>query len=326
MGTEQVLCLQSLSSSPWCCPPGTVSLPAQEIHVWRADLEPDAAVLGQLQETLAPDEQKRAAQFRFERDRAHFLAARGILRNILARYLDRKPGELRFCYGPSGKPALTSEWGADELCFNLSHSHGLALYAIGRGRKVGIDLEWMQPHLATEQILEKAFSRNEISALRALPRRLQPEAFFIWWTRKEAYLKARGEGLSFPPDSFTISLVHSQPPALLDGHYEWSLSSLTPNPNYVATLVAEGCDWRLKFWQWSWRPRHVWHPGVMLQQNLRIVKRTPIALGVSEACNMQFQSYQRIEDDAEQEIGRLFNEHQCKAEDVRQAAGSIVKE
>jgi 4'-phosphopantetheinyl transferase len=227
-----------------------------EVHVWRAALNQPALQVQNLWLTLVADERARAERFHFPTDREHFIVARGVLRAILGGYLKRHPSELCFCYSSYGKPALTTELGEATLSFNLSHSHGLALYAVAHRRALGIDVEWLRPDLANEKIAEHFFSAREVAALRALSNELQTEAFFHCWTRKEAYIKARGEGLSFPLNRFDVSLVPGEPAALLrtlDDPLEatrWSLQELHPGPGYVAALAVEGQHWRLQSWQW----------------------------------------------------------------------------
>lgn len=132
----------------------------------------------------------------------------------------------------------------------------MALYAITRGREVGIDLEFIRCDLEAEQIAERFFSHSEIATLRALPKHFQKCAFFLGWTRKEAYIKARGEGLSLPLDQFDVSLIPGEPAALLstqpdsDDAFRWSLQELTLASGYVAALAVEGRGWSLSCWQW----------------------------------------------------------------------------
>src|SRR5262249_51209659 len=159
--------------------------------------------VGSLQRVLAADEHGRAQRFRFQRHREHFIVSHGVLRIVLARYLEMEPSQLQFCYNPFGKPALSDQ--REEIHFNLSHSHGLALLAIARGREVGIDIERVNPSIVNEGIPERFFSRGEVSNLRALPIDLQPAAFFDFWTLKEAYIKARGFGLTVPIDQLELS-------------------------------------------------------------------------------------------------------------------------
>lgn len=238
------------SASVWPLAPEGLSLSPREVQVWRVALEMDPAGLEVLQQTLAPEEKARAAQFHFPKDRRHFIAARGTLRDILARYLHRDPARLQFCYGPEGKPALAPGQ-APDVRFNLSHSHGLALFAVTRIGEIGIDVERIDADVARERVAERFFSPQEVSALRALPAHLQPVAFFNCWTRKEAYVKARGDGLRLPLDSFDVSLVPGAPAAFLRGaEPQWSLQALIPAPDYVGAIAAEGHGWPVRLWQW----------------------------------------------------------------------------
>jgi 4'-phosphopantetheinyl transferase len=140
------------------------------------------------------------------------------------------------------------------LVFNVSHSHGIALYAITREREVGVDVEYVRHDMAGESIAERFFSAQEVARLRALPAEAQPLAFFNCWTRKEAFIKAIGEGLSFPLDQFEVSLDAKEPSAMVslrDGPREtsrWSLRALPVGEGYVAALVVEGHEWRLECW------------------------------------------------------------------------------
>jgi 4'-phosphopantetheinyl transferase len=240
----------------WSAPPESFHLESDEVHVWRATLDQPAPRVQSLWQTLAADEQARARRFYFEKDRVPFIIARGALRAILGGYLNINPDQLRFYYSPHGKPALASEVGGGTLRFNVSHSHGLALFAISRGRDIGIDIEHIRPDFATEEIAERFFSPREVAALRALPIDAQAEAFFNCWTRKEAYIKAIGEGLSHPLDQFDVSLAPGEPARLLKTQRnpqqaaQWSLQELSPGPGYAAALAVEGHGWRLHCWQW----------------------------------------------------------------------------
>jgi 4'-phosphopantetheinyl transferase len=226
-----------------------------EVHVWRASLDESPTQIDSLLHTLAADEQSRADRFYFQRDRERFIVAHGILRTIIGLYLNRAPNSLSFCYGTHGKPALAEESGGDAIRFNMSHSHGMALYAVARGREVGIDVESIRI-LEVEQIAERFFSRREIATLGALPTDLRNYAFFLCWTRKEAYIKARGEGLSLPLDRFDVSLIPREPAALLstrpdsDDALRWDLHELVVPPGYVGALAAEGRGWSLSCFQW----------------------------------------------------------------------------
>jgi 4'-phosphopantetheinyl transferase len=242
----------------WRLPPPTLQLDRDEVHIWRAFLDLPATTIRQLSGALSPDEQDRGNRFHFERDRLRFIAARGLLRTILSRYLaPTGPDQLRFSYGAYGKPTLIQSAGDKSLHFSVSHSNGLALYGITYDREIGIDLEYLRSDMATETIAERFFASSEVAALRALSNEFQTEAFFNCWTRKEAYIKARGEGLSFPLHQFEVSLVPGEPAVLVrtqgdEGEASrWSMQALSPGPGYVAAVTVQGHDWQLKTWQWS---------------------------------------------------------------------------
>jgi 4'-phosphopantetheinyl transferase len=223
----------------WPLPPEALALARDEVHVWRASLDQAPAQIQSFLPKLAADERARAARFHFERDRDHYTVARGVLRSILGRYLNRAPESLSFCYGPHGKPSLARESNGATIRFNLSHSHGLALFAIAHGRELGIDLERIRCDLAVLEIAERFFSREEAARLRAFPGESRHREFFRCWTGKEAYVKARGEGLSLPLDQRYPSEVS-----------RWSFREFTPAHGYLAALAAEGQGWRLSCWQW----------------------------------------------------------------------------
>ncbi len=237
-------------------PANALAIGRDEVHVWQATLDRTPSELQSLFDSLAADERARAGRFHFDRDRVRFVVARGVLRAILGRYMNRAPVSLSFRYGSHGKPALAGEADGDAICFNLSHSNGVALYAIARHRAVGVDLERIRFDLPVVEIAERFFSRREVAALRMLPSEQQHQAFFCCWTRKEAYIKARGEGLSLPLDQFDVSLAPGEPAALLGTQRDpseatrWTLAELASGPGYVAALAAEGHGWRLASWQW----------------------------------------------------------------------------
>jgi 4'-phosphopantetheinyl transferase len=227
------------------------------VHVWRACLDlPDSGV-ETLRRTLAVDELGRAKRYRFERDRRRFIVARGLLRAILAGYTGVEPGQLRFRYGPRGKPRLVGEIGGRALCFNVAHAHELALFAVARGREIGVDVEYVREDFAGIEIAERFFSPREVVTLRQLPAEARTKAFFNCWTRKEAYIKARGDGLSLPLDRFDVSLAPDEPAALLSIAWDpeeasrWSLMELAPGPGYVGAVAVEGRGWQLRCWHWD---------------------------------------------------------------------------
>ena len=221
-----------------------------EVHVWHAIL--DEALAEHLLPVLSQDEVERAERFHFPRHRNHFIVARGLLRTILASYIDVKPPELRFSYAAKGKPSLENFLNQSNLKFNLAHSHERAIYGFTRNRELGIDIEFEREDLADEDVAKRFFSEAEVAALRTLSPEERKTAFFHCWTRKEAYIKARGEGLSMPLNQFDVSLTPGEPAALLRNRTDaneisrWSMQSLSVDLGYVAALVVEGHNWRIK--------------------------------------------------------------------------------
>lgn len=236
-------------NSSWTQAPSHPVLSDNEVHVWRASLDGPTADYVQL---LSTDEQTKAQRFLFEREQRRYIAARGILRIILGRYLNSPPEKLQFEYRQHGKPILVFHELQQKLCFNLSHSEEMVLYAVTLDRQVGIDIEYIQTTLDVGKLAEQFFSPSERAELDALPSNKKLESFFSGWTRKEAYLKARGDGMAFPLDQFTVSMDCEKPAKLLevkDGPQElsrWSLHALTPAPGYIGTLAVEGNDLQLR--------------------------------------------------------------------------------
>ncbi|MEP6743620.1 MAG: 4'-phosphopantetheinyl transferase superfamily protein [bacterium] len=226
-----------------------LALNADEVHLWQAALDDRPADI--FESFLSPDELTRAHRFHFIKDRNHFVVARGLLRNLLAAYHGVNSSELRFSYGAKGKPFLLLDT-RTQINFNVSHSAGRAAFVFSRGRELGIDLEYVKDDFDDELIANRFFSRAEVLALRTVPAELRKQAFFNCWTRKEAYIKARGEGLSMPLDQFDVSLSPLEPVALLKNYREerevsrWSMQAVPAPQGYVGALVVEGHDWKLK--------------------------------------------------------------------------------
>ena len=237
----------------WRSPPEQVSLSDKEIHIWRANLNLLPNQIQSFGPIFSSDEWQRAQRFYFERDRIRFIAGRGILRTILSRYLALPPGQIEFCYGPHGKPSLTDICGDQSLCFNLSHSADLALYAVTRDRQIGVDIEQVRP-VEADQLAQRFFSPREYAVINSLPLQQQQTAFFQLWTCKEASLKATGKGIS-GLEQCEISLGIKQPPQLirLNGDAlssdDWSIQQLTPAHGYVASLAAEGVDLQISYFK-----------------------------------------------------------------------------
>jgi 4'-phosphopantetheinyl transferase len=235
-----------IDSVDWSWPGDPVALSDSQIDIWRTWLDVDPQETNRLFSFLTEEERSRAGRFIFPRDRDHFAVARGTLRELLGAYLQTSPASLRFQTGLYGKPSLVDH---PHVRFNLSHSYGLALYVFANNRDLGIDVEKIRPEFATEGIAERYFSLAERHELRALPEEMRTEAFFLCWTRKEAYVKAHGDGLQMPLDSFDVSLTPEEPERLRSMDSErWSMRSIRPARSYLASIVAEGQIPSLRFW------------------------------------------------------------------------------
>jgi 4'-phosphopantetheinyl transferase len=226
------------------------------IDVWSASLEPPEVLRARLVECLSSDERARAERFVFPRDRHRFVAGRAFLRLLLAQYLGTDAGAIEFRYGPHGKPFLAHEqWG---LRFNLAHAGGLAVCALARGGELGVDVERVRPLSDAEAVARSNFSPRENAALAALPEGDRLRGFFEAWTRKEAFLKALGDGLARPLDSFDVSLGPGEEPRLLQTlenpaeAAQYSLHAFDPEPGYVAALAVTGQGWTMNPARWRW--------------------------------------------------------------------------
>ena len=235
--------------STWSEPPASLTLATGEVHVWRLALDQPESVVAEFRETLEADELERAGRFHFEKHRKHFVVGRGGLRYVLARYVDLKPQEFCFSYGAYGKPALVGE----ELRFNMSHSNGVALFAVALDRELGVDVEHIREDFATEDIARRFFSRGEVAAFNALANEEQVSAFFRCWTRKEAYIKAIGRGLSEPLDAFDVTLSPGEAAAILRAERgdasRWAMFDIDAGGGYAAALAVEAPVLGIRYWQ-----------------------------------------------------------------------------
>jgi 4'-phosphopantetheinyl transferase len=240
------------------CPPPTQPpiLDPDEIHVWRARLDLNASDMESLLQTLSSDERSRAERFRLKKDHHRFVVARGILRQLLGGYLRVAPSNLRFRYGPFGKPFLITNRGKDDLLFNLAHAARLAVYAISHGRNVGVDLERVDPAPDWNTIAGSYFTPHEVKTLWTLPESARTKAFFDCWTRKEAYLKARGEGLSVGLDSFEALATPDNRVVLAAARHgrqeasRWTVQDILIDEGFSAALAVEGSAFVVRYWQW----------------------------------------------------------------------------
>jgi 4'-phosphopantetheinyl transferase len=233
-----------------------LELPSGVIQVWSVRLDPPAQRVEQLGRHLSEDEWERARRFRFDKHRRQYVVGRGALRELLAAYLGIQPGTVRFSYGPRGKPFLAPPHDQAGIQFNLTNSDELALVGFVRGVEIGVDVEYLKPMPDAEQIAERFFSESERVVLRGLPAERKEEAFFNCWTRKEAYLKAVGEGLAAPLDSFDVTLAPGEEPRMLtlEGDREraacWCFRHFRPAVDYIGALAIDGAiagtDWQVE--------------------------------------------------------------------------------
>jgi len=246
--------------SPRAAAPG-LTLDPGEIHIWSISLDPPPDHAERYSRLLADDERARADRFRFDRHRRQYAVGRGALRTLLAAYLSTRPELISFSYGPRGKPFLAGPLaaGSGGLQFNLSNSDEMALVGFVRGVEIGVDIEFMKSMPDCVEISERFFSHSEREVLRSLPLEVREEAFFNCWTRKEAYLKAVGEGLAAPLDSFDVTLAPGEPPRMLTLEGDaarasrWVFRHFRPAEKYIGALAIEGAppvgsEWAVSTW------------------------------------------------------------------------------
>jgi 4'-phosphopantetheinyl transferase len=218
-------------------------LPAGAVHLWKKAFDASPHEIERCYQVLSPEEQARAQRFLVEPPRRAFILTRGTLRLLLEKYLDRPASEIIFRYTEFGKPLLNE---GNELRFNVSHTDGVALLAFGRGTELGVDVEKIRPVRDLKDLANRFFSISERQELNQLEREDELHtAFFRCWTRKEAYIKAKGEGLSIPLHQFDVSLEPGAAQALIATRPDpseaerWMLRDVTFDPSFVAALAIE---------------------------------------------------------------------------------------
>jgi 4'-phosphopantetheinyl transferase len=240
----------------WTEGPTHPVLGPNDVHVWSIPLDPPRDELSSLVQVLSEEERERADRFVAAADRVRFVVGHARLRGVLARYLDIVPSAIRFETSPFGKPSLLMDGSGGEIQFNFSHSDQLALCAIARARRIGVDVERIEPSSSLAEIAGRYFSPREAAALAALPPEEQCAAFYACWSRKEAYVKARGRGLSIALDSFDVSLAPGDQDALLadrgeQGGLAWRIFDLSPSAGFAAALAVEGRCAAISRYRWS---------------------------------------------------------------------------
>jgi 4'-phosphopantetheinyl transferase len=236
----------------WLAPPNAILPQGQEVHLWRASLAAEPAVLERFFATLSREEKYRAERFHFPEHRDAFVAAHGILREILGRAVAQESSALVFSTNRFGKPRFAPGSQFAHIHFNLSHSGGRALCAISQVGELGVDLEQIRPLPDMPALATRVFSPREAHLFFSLPASIQAAAFFTCWTRKEAYLKARGEGFGIEPSSFEVTFAPGAPAAVVgEEHAAWSLRELVPAPGYVGAVAVNAREFDLKLWDWQ---------------------------------------------------------------------------
>jgi 4'-phosphopantetheinyl transferase len=244
----------------WRNPPASSSLCPGQVHLWRVSLDQPQALVQQASSLLSIDEKARATKYRFARDRNRYIVGRAALRSIAGRYLHLPPRQPLFFYTEYGKPFLAPDTNPSDIRFNLAHAQEVAVIALTTGREVGLDLEFVKPIPDAAQIAALFFSHEENRELLTLPLGQRQDAFYRCWTRKEAYVKAIGEGLSHPLDRFQVSLAPNIPARLIsvEGSPQeiarWEMISFDPAPGYIAALVVEGPGSEERLEHWHFRP------------------------------------------------------------------------
>jgi 4'-phosphopantetheinyl transferase len=212
-----------------------------DVHVWLADLDDVGSESARVTSVLSTEETARAGRFWFEHDRRHYSRCRGILRHLLGAYLGAEPRSLVFAAAEEGKPFLPQT----PIAFNVSHSGAYALIAVTRRGELGVDIEARRPLMDRDALARQCFSAVERARLQSLPEPVRAEAFFTCWTRKEAYVKAVGDGLAYPLDAFDVTFAPGDPARLSVPEdprrpKRWTLEALDAPPGYAAALVTEG--------------------------------------------------------------------------------------
>jgi 4'-phosphopantetheinyl transferase len=240
----------------WVSAPENIILVPNMVQVWRIPLDLPDSEMHALEKLLSDDELEKANRYRFQVHRNRYIVSRGALRKILGHYLGLSPGLLHFRYNSYGKPALDNAYKGEPLEFNISHSHELCLAAVTRAHPIGVDIEYIRSDLADEQIARRFFSQREVAMLLSLPEELRKEAFFNCWTRKEAFIKAIGEGLSMPLDRFDVSLTPGEQAVLLETRPDpaqvlhWNMCAFDVGQGYAAALVVRGQIESIQYWDW----------------------------------------------------------------------------
>lgn len=241
----------------WPPSSNTPPLADNEVHVWAAPLDIAPGVLEKFRATLSPDEQERAAKYKFEKHRNRYIVARAVLRKILGNYLHAEPAALRFDYSTNGKPSLTPDFASTGIHFNLAHTDDLALIAVTRIGMIGIDVESVRPVKEMDALVARFFSAHESELFQNVAVDQKPAAFFNLWTRKEALLKATGEGITRSLSLVEVSFLPGEPARLLAISGDsteaagWTLRELSPAPGYTGAVAIQAQNISVRCRKWD---------------------------------------------------------------------------
>lgn len=248
--------MEKFNIREWNNPPKKFLLEAGQAHVWRIDLRTLGQDLNLYEDVLSEVEFSKAQKFYFQADRIRYACTRATTRRILGKYLHIAPGNLVFGYNQYGKPHLDDMKLERNLDFNISHAGNISLLAVVKDRRIGVDLEKVHNDDSLNTIAKRFFTPDEFERLILLPDALRPEAFFTCWTRKEAFIKARGEGLTIPLDQFAVTFSPDEIPGVTYNRYTpeeselWEMYHLEPDEGYVGALVVEGTSLDVVGWDW----------------------------------------------------------------------------
>jgi 4'-phosphopantetheinyl transferase len=244
-------------SIAWPIPNVFPTLSSGIVHVWSLNLDISPEAISSLRVHMHDDEIARAERFKFDQHRRRFIACRGQVRQILAKYTGTDPDRLEFAYGEKGKPVLAAPWRDSRIEFNVSHSHELALCAVALGRELGVDIEEVRPPYDFEAIANQFFGTEEVAVLNGLSGEAKLAGFFACWTRKEAVLKAVGTGLSIPLNRVIVAILPDEPAAVLKfkgetgEQQEWWMQNLEPALGYAGAVTSAGPPLKMECWQFD---------------------------------------------------------------------------
>lgn len=227
-------------------------LKPNEVHIWAINKKEHINKLPLYWDILNTSEKEKAAKFRFESDHNCAVISRGILKNILGNYLNKTPKNIEFKLGEYGKPTLKE---TSDIEFNISHSKDSIVMAFTQKNKIGIDVEYTKKDIEVKKIASHFFAEEEVTSLLALKESYHKQAFYNCWTRKEAFIKALGCGLSFPLDKFVVSLDCSKEAQLIATKWDkkekekWFLKAFEPDKDYIGAVSVKGKVTNMEFWR-----------------------------------------------------------------------------